>query len=621
MSDISPLGRKAVEQARRGEFDLAIATAREALASRPNDKGLRFFAGLLHSRLGDFDESAAQFREALALAPDDPLVRAEFVRVLTTIGQLDEARALLDRPGIPGPEARRLRAMLAARLGDHGAAVTLYREVLAADPRDFESWGKLGASLMATGEAKAAVGALDQALQLKPGNERLRERWAEAQSAAGNADAALKQLYSQSAEDPGALVAAARIEDLQERPQRAVEALQNALDKDPRNPAALVALAELEERANRIDELEALVERIEQQAPTAEKLGLLRARAAYRRGDVGRALELAEAARADVDPAARAQLIGQCHDRLGDHSAAFDAFRAMNGLDSLATDDWAGKAERHLKTLREQVAVLTRAWAERWQPAPAAKREPAFLVGFPRSGTTLLDTLLTSDPAIAVSEEHPMLSNVSKQVGSFDRIADLGAGEVERLRAAYFEEAEKHVPQAEGRLLLDKFPLGLGASALIHRLFATAPIIFLSRHPCDVVLSCFMTRFQPTDLGSAFLDLEATARLYDSMMTLWTRSRELLPLTVLDARYESLVDDPAGEMRRVADFLGIAWSDKLADNCAAAGQRGFIKTPSYSQVSEPIYRRGVERWRNYSDQLAPAIPILRPWVEALGYEA
>jgi hypothetical protein len=233
----------------------------------------------------------------------------------------------------------------------------------------------------------------------------------------------------------------------------------------------------------------------------------------------------------------------------------------------------------------------------------------------------LLDTLLMNDPGIAVSEENPMLTHVSARIGAFDRIAGLGAGDVAELRNAYFEEAESYLPNSKGKLLLDKFPFALGAAPLIHRLFPGARIIFLSRHPCDVVLSCFMNRFQPTDIGSTFLTLEGTARLYDAMMQLWTRSRELLPLTVLDVRYEALVEEPKPQMQRVAEFLGIAWSETLVDNRPAAEKRGFIKTPSYSQVSEPIYKRAVERWRNYSEELGPVLPILKPWIEALGYEA
>ena len=622
MSQIPTLAKEAIEQARRGEYDRALSTAKEAIAKHPADGGLRFFAAMLHSRRSEFEEAASQLRQAMQLAPNDGLVRAELARVLIGLGHVDEAEPLLARPGIPPQESRRLKAMLQARRGRHSDAAMLYRDVVRQDPRDFESWGNLGVSLLATGDAGGAASALQQALQLRPGHSKFREKWAEAHSQAGTADQALAAIYERGGDAPDALITAARLEDLEGRPERASEALQRVLDADPANEAALLAIADLHERSNRLDELEATLARLESLNPPPDKLPLLRARAAYRRGEMEEALDLVEQARPDVDPASRAQLIGQVNDRLGNFDAAFAAFSEMNRLDALTVEDAQGKAERYVDSMEERrTAVLTAEWVSRWPQVPSPEREPALLVGFPRSGTTLLDTLLMNDAGVAVSEENPMLTNLSRKIGSFARIADLTAEEVTELREAYFDEAERYVPGSSERLLLDKFPFGLGAVPLINRLFPTAPIIFLARHPCDVVLSCFMNRFQPTDIGSAFLTLEGTARLYDGMLRLWTRSRELLPLRVLDARYETLVGDPKPEMQRVADFLGIGWSDDLTDNRPAAERRGFIKTPSYSQVAEPIYQRAVERWRNYSDQLAPALPILAPWIELLGYES
>jgi tetratricopeptide (TPR) repeat protein len=622
MSEVSPAGRKAIEQARSGDFDAALDTASQGIADNPADSGLRFFAAMLHSRQSQFGPAAAHLREALALTPGDPLVRAELVRVLVALGELDEAESLLGQPGLRPQDELRLGAMVAARRGRHESAIAKLREIVAADQRDFESWGNLGISLLAAGDSAAAASALGQALRLKPQHSSFRDKWAEAVAQAGTADEELPKLYESAATDPGALLTAARLEDLEGRPDRAVDALQRALEDDPGNEAALVALADLEERANRVEALEATISQLEKYAPPSRKLPLLRARAAYRRGEMETALELAENAPAEVDPATRAQVIGQANDRLGNYELAFDSFEEMNRIDSVATQNAAGKAADYLAKFNERrTDVLTPDWVGRWADSPPPEREPAFLVGFPRSGTTLLDTLLMNDPGIAVSEENPMLTNLSRKIGEFERIADLGPDDVERLRRAYFDEAESYVPESAGRLLLDKFPFALGAGPLIYRLFPTARIIFLSRHPCDVVLSCFMNRFQPTEIGSTFLTLEDTARLYDAMMELWTRSRELLPLTVLDIKYEALVEQPKPQMQRVAEFLGIAWSDKLVDNRPTAKSRGFIKTPSYSQVAEPIYRRAVERWRNYSDHMQGAIGILKPWIDRLGYES
>jgi tetratricopeptide (TPR) repeat protein len=620
MAAISPLAQKAIDEARRGDLDSAISFATQAINQNPNDQGLRFFAGMLYSRRGEFEEAAAQLGEALVLDSENPLVRAELIRSLLALGDLDRAKRLLEKPGLPPQESIRLNAIAAAQRGEHERAAELHGQIVRNDPKDFESWGNLGISLLACGNGIGAVHALEQALLLRPGHSSFRDKLAEAHALAGSAENALQEIYSgRGGDSPG--ITAARLEDLQGRPGKAVEALKRVLESEPTNEAALVALADLQERDNRIDELEITLERIQRHFPSSEKLSLLRARAAFRRREIQMALELVQDAPPAVDPAGRAQLSGQIHDRLGNFEQAFDSFVEMNRVDALSIQRPEEKARDYLTELKERIDTLTLDWVRGWRAVPEPDRHPAFLVGFPRSGTTLLDTLLMNHADIAVSEENPMLTNVSGQIGEFARIAELDAKEIARLRKAYFAEAECHVPECRDRLLVDKFPFGIGAGPLIHRLFPGAPLIFLSRHPCDVVLSCFMTRFQPTELGSAFLSLEATARLYDGMMEFWTKSRALFPLRIHDIRYESLVDDAPAEMRRLADFLGLCWSDDLTDNRAAAGRRSFIKTPSYSQVTEPIYRRAVDRWRNYSEQLRPALPILQPWIQALGYEA
>ena len=128
-----------------------------------------------------------------------------------------------------------------------------------------------------------------------------------------------------------------------------------------------------------------------------------------------------------------------------------------------------------------------------------------------------------------------------------------------------------------------------------------------------------MTRFQPTGLGANFLRIEDAARLYDEEMQLWTRSVEVLPLRRHVVRYENLVEDPEAELRPLAQFLGLEWLPQMLDHRATARSRAFIKTPSYSQVTEPVNTRAVGRWINYRKQLEPVLPILEPWAERMGY--
>jgi hypothetical protein len=168
--------------------------------------------------------------------------------------------------------------------------------------------------------------------------------------------------------------------------------------------------------------------------------------------------------------------------------------------------------------------------------------------------------------------------------------------------------------------VVDKFPLHMTRMPLIHRLFPDARIIFVERHPCDSLLSCFMSNFQLNVAMRSFNDLEEAARTYDAAFDSWTRAEALLPLRVHRIRYERMVEDLEAEMRPLLAFLGLPWDPRVLDNRASAAKREHIRTASYSQVTEPIYRRSRGRWERYRPQLEPVLPILAPWVERLGYE-
>jgi hypothetical protein len=263
---------------------------------------------------------------------------------------------------------------------------------------------------------------------------------------------------------------------------------------------------------------------------------------------------------------------------------------------------------------------MTPAWVRSWSPLePGERTAPVFLVGFPRSGTTLLDTVLMGHPGVLVLEEEPILERVGAELGGMERLAGLAAAEAESLRTLYFDEVDKLLPEAPAHIVIDKLPLNLLAIPLIHRLFPDARIVFAQRHPCDVVLSCFIESFAINDAMANFLDLGDAARLYDLVLTFWQRCRDGLPLAVHDVRYESLVADLEGEARPLLDFLGLPWHDAVLDHQRTARARGTILTPSYSQVIRPLYREAIGRWQRYREQMAPALPLLAPWAAQLGY--
>jgi tetratricopeptide (TPR) repeat protein len=624
MNDIPPLGRQAIEHARRGELVQAIATAQQAIEEHPRDFGLRIFKAMLHVRRGELGEALPHLRQANALVPADTFARVEFIRVLIGLGELDEASALLDRPGLPAPQATRLQALLLHRRGDLANAEPLFRQLVEADAQDFESWGNLGLCLLASERPQAAIQAFDRSLSLRPDRLSIRHKWAEAHHMLGTGEEVLKGLRQSAASNPAdaaTYLAIAHLEGLLGRQPHALEALEEAVRRDGASAEALSALAEKLEQQNEIQRCETILGQLAALPEPGGKLPILKARLAYRLGHFEEALGLAQQAPPSTDVGTRAQLIGQSLDRLGDPAGAFEAFEQMNREDARAGGDVASQARKSRSELAEQKSLLTPEWLHRQADSPAPERLPAFLVGFPRSGTTLLDTLLMGHPGVAMAEEEPMLSSVGDRLGNFARLADLTADEVGALRSTYFDVAGQYVPEAGSKLLIDKNPLAMGSMPIVHRLFPAAPVIFMERHPCDVVLSCFMMRFQPTGIGTNFLTLEDTALLYDEIMRFWTRSTELLPLRVYTIRYERLVEDLEGELRPLADFLGLSWLPEILDHRNTAKKRSFIKTPSYAQVMEPVTKKAVGRWIRYRDQLEPVLPILQPWIDRLGYDS
>ena len=626
MAGIPPAAQQALERARRGDLAGAIDAARHAVAAHPDDYGLRLFIGMLHSRRMELDEALSHVRKAASLAPSDPIPRIELARLLIGLGRLDEADEQLGQATFPGLERMRLRAMIEARRGNHGEAARIFREVVSADPRDHESWGSLGTALLANGQPREAIGPLARAVELRPDVRKFREKLMEVQVAAGNGDEALAEaraIAAKNRHDPAPVVTVARLEDLLGRPERAAELLQSLLATQPDHLPAIVALAELLERQNRIDDFAEAVDRIDELDPQAAELPLLRAQLAYRRGELERALELARAAPEMFNSGARAQLIGTIEDRLGNSDAAFRAFADMNKVSDLSERVIADRSEALRNLIDDRARITTASWVRGWSPAanPAGTAEPAFLIGFPRSGTTLLDTFLMGHPQVAVAEEKPMLAAVSEEVGDYERLATLDTAQIEKLRQTYFRIARDFLPDFEGRLLVDKFPLGAIELPIFHRLFPAARVVFVERHPCDVVLSCFFTRFQPTPTLLSFTTLEDAANLYDRVMRFWEQCREVMPLRAHNLRYEHLVQDAEGQMRALAEFLGISWDERMLDHRRAAEERAFVPTASYAQVTEPLYSRSIGRWKRYREQLAPVLPLLLPWAERMGYES
>jgi hypothetical protein len=313
-------------------------------------------------------------------------------------------------------------------------------------------------------------------------------------------------------------------------------------------------------------------------------------------------------------------------DGQGRFAGAFAAYAARNEeLRALHATRLAGQGSRqvvesltdHLRTTPAQL------WNAESAEEPASRaRQHVFLMGFLRSGTTLLEQILAVHPDVVHLEERETLIDASRAYltggEGLDRLATASPDELGRLRTLYWRRVESFGVNPRRKVFIDKQPLNVFNLPLIAKLFPHAKILFAVRDPRDVVLSCFRRHFDVNAVMFEFLTLADGARFYSAVMDLADAARAKLPLNVLEHRYEDMVADFEGRVRRVCDFLGIEWTDEMRSFSVSAQNRS-IRSPSAGQVRRDLYRSAVESWRNYSAQLAPVLPILEPWVKRFGY--
>lgn len=617
MSTSEPILRDAAAAIRRGNFAAAYDTAQSGLEQAPRDPALLGIAAFAALRTGKQTEALGLLRRQIEVVPTDRAARLNLATLLASMGSPAEALALATNHG-GHPKLARLAGYLHQQAGDFGNAISAYETALAQVPEDWESWNNLGNCKAAVGDRAGAIQAFENAINRAPdgGSPELFLNLAQVLSASEDRDKRLHTAQQAAMRFPrdhavqvelGLALAAVGKLDLAEETLRAAATMETTFGE------ARLELGLLYENANRLDELDAHVAECEAIDPRPE-LNFLKAWSLRRRDRFEEAKVLADLIPPTINPIRTAQLRAEIAERLGETAEAFRQYSLMNQASREAHPAPPGP------TFREQTVAATAAMTAPLAPvprAPDAQSDPVFIVGSPRSGTTLLDTLLTALPEVQVFEEQPMLAQVETAFPGLERESD--PARIAAARARYFELAQAIQGPASGRRVIDKMPLHLTHMPVIHRLFPEAQVVLVERHPLDAVLSCFMANFTPNHAMRSYTDLEEAARTYDAVFANWRRARELLPLNVHSVRYERMIADLEAEMRPLLEFLGLPWRAEVLDNQTSAKRRGAVRTASYAQIGQPLYARAVGRWERYQAELEPIRPLVQPWIDWLGY--
>lgn len=524
----------------------------------------------------------------------------------------------------------------------HDDAIKAFAQAVTVNPDHAAAYNNLGVAFMAKEEMQEGAAAFQRALEIKPDYQDAKGNLAAVyshvgrlQQQAGNLDQAIT-LYERSLklkpDDPRTVASAGAAHVNVGNEVRAFDLLSHAVFLDPEDRSARRALIDMLEKASRLDEAMSTITRARKQIGADAAFDLIEAKVLRRQGN----LEAAEQILGNADVSSSTLTTktnvrmehGLVLDRLGRTDAAMTAFAVGN---SFASERLA--AEKYTKQdFLDQVTDMQEfvragdftGWPQ--SNPKAAHPAPVFMVGFPRSGTTLLDNMLDAHPLCEVLEEKATIVAVhGTMLGSDtqypDLLHDMEDEKLEGYRKQYWDAVQSFMPLEPGKLVIDKLPLNIIRVPLIKRILPDAKFILSLRHPCACTLSCYMQSFGMNSAMANFLTLPDAANLYGEIMTLWQLCAENLALDVHQVRYEDLTLDFEAETRAILEFIGVEWDDAVLNYRARIEEKGLITTPSYHQITEPIYDRATARWERYRQYLAPHISELEPFLKAFGYEA
>ncbi|HEU0276867.1 MAG TPA: sulfotransferase [Rhodanobacteraceae bacterium] len=606
MADESVTG-SIISALKAGDARGAEQLCRAALLREADDAEVLLLLGLSLQSQGRGPEALAPLARVTEIQPDESANWCNYATVLYEVGQADAARQAAERAAALAPD----------------------------DSAQLEHLGQWCTQL---GALHAAAIALRRAAELAPDSVKLKIEAARARIDSHDilaGEALLDWRKWPSPPDDLLLELANLLAEVSE-PWDALEVLEKIVDRAPTDWSAQLLLAKIDERINRVEPAKARldwIEAMQAQATDAEwilrEIHVQRSQLAMREGDFATARRLLEQAGPldAVDSGYYFALAKAC-DRVADSDAAV---RALREAHRLQLDDLrASKPDLLAPDAALLPGVDDRVTAEAYATWPALRapdtgQSPVFIVGFPRSGTTLLEQMLDAHPRLQSMDERPFLNLLAGQLHAIgievpEDLANLSQRDCDELRKGYVLMGCQKITRRWDARLVDKNPLNMLWLPMLHRLFPQAKIILAVRHPCDVIWSCYLQNFRAASLQAACASLEHLARAYVAAMKCWLEHVAVFHPDVLISRFEDLVADPRLHAERLARFLDVENAGSMLDYANRAREKEFIKTPSYTQVTEPINTRGVGHWSQYRPYFNEVLSIVQPMLEHWGYD-
>lgn len=610
--NVTAIIHKAYSLHQQGKYEKAEKYYRKALKSDTNNFDALQGLGAIAIQKKSYKQAIQFLESALKLQPSIPELLTNLGLAYQHSDNKEKAREYFENAikadNVFGPAYYNL-ALLNDDEGNIKQALASMQEAERCRPGHIPTLIKLAQLFFRTDQPKEAITYYHHCLKLDPVNA---------------------QLYF----ELGKLFQATR------QNQEAINSLQKAVSISPDFFDAQAKLADVLESVNRLDEASIVSNKLLADLPDQPLGNLVLAKIDRRNGELEKAKQRLQKisailamnnAKDDIYAGILTEL-GITLDRFGEYNEAFNAFNQANQImahlpsTELVDPQQAFRiveAYRDWLNDKQKQPQFTPAKAQAIDVLPA----PVFLVGFPRSGTTLTEQILGAHDNVMTADELPVLHQIANNIGRIlgrdcDTISCLNMLDqdaITTLRQYYW----KQMTDVLGEKILhvnfiDKMPLNIIHLGLIERIFPDAKIIVALRDPRDVCISCFMQLFHINESMVEFLELSTTTKYYAAVMGLWLEYRENLKLNWMESRYEDIVFDFERSSNRLFDFLHLT-RDKATNNFYQQAADRVISTPSYQDVTSPVYQRAAGRWQHYSRQLEPYFSKLEPYIQSFGY--
>lgn len=611
-----------------GESKKALKKLKEAQKLNPSLPGLHTLLAQIYAQEKDMKRAMRHCQEALKANPFDTnayLLAAEFYKKqnrsvdASTYFEKAGLVALQQGANLEKPEVQQMLQ-------------EVFGKAVECNPKNHQAQYNLGLIYLKKEEHDKALSCFDKALHEEPKNTTYLLRIAKVTHSLGMIHEPMyyfQKLLEINPEDSVALLFMGSHYDNQGKPGESLKCVNKAQELNPDNPLIYALKLQVLERLNRMDEAHAVLNEALEKFPDNRTIRCPQAVLEMREGRLEDAeTHLREADFSFFEEFMVQKYLGDVLEKQKRYDDAYEAYSTSKELVAATPRFRRIRGELFHKFIHAGLKGFSAEKVEGWKEHRFQDdlKPPVFLMGFPRSGTTLTEQILATHPNIDVTNEEPIIDEVVRNEliqGHFtypQDLSNLTEEQMLKLRRYYKERieglfAEEETPPA---CMVDKNPTNFIHLGMMLRLFPEAGLIMLIRDPRDVILSCFKQAFVPNISTVNFTTLEHTAKTYAATMELYLHYRNVLPSGILEIRYEDLVADLEGHARKLIEVTGQPWDEKVLRYYETDREVG---TPSYEGVTQPIYTKSIGSWKRYEKHFEPILPIITPYLEKFGYDA